>query len=81
MLDFCTKTSGDFFCAPKQFPAICVSIFHSVFAIKIHEENPHTISHKEFQELDFKQAKFRAKKERNVLVEMGILGDFFKRFV
>ena len=34
--------------------------------------------HKEFQEFwIFKQAKFRAKKERNVLVEMGILGDCF----
>ena len=33
--------------------------------------------HKEFQEFwIFKQAKFRAKKERNVLVEMGILGDY-----
>jgi len=54
------------FDSPYNFPA---QNLNSESAIKIH---------KEFQEFwIFKQAKFRAKKERNVLVEMGILGDCF----
>ena len=52
------------------------------FPYSFRNQNPQRKSaihfHKEFQEfLTFKQAKFRAKKERNVLVEMGILGDCF----
>jgi len=52
------------------------------FPYSFRNQNPRLKSaikiHKEFQEFwIFKQAKFRAKKERNVLVEMGILGDCF----
>jgi hypothetical protein len=65
------------FLRAQRFSNICVSIFHS-----FRNQNPRLKSaikiHKEFQEFwTFKQAKFRAKKERNVLVEMGILGDCF----
>jgi hypothetical protein len=56
-LDFGWKFPATFL--PKKFPNICVSIFHTVFAIKIHDQNPRRIS----RILDFKQAKFRAKKK------------------
>ena len=62
----------------KQF----LNILRFDFPYSFRNQNPQRKSaikiHKEFQEFwIFKQAKFRAKKERNVLVEMGILGDCF----
>ena len=62
----------------KQFS----NILRFDFPYSFRNQNPQRKSamhfHKEFQEFwIFKQAKFRAKKERNVLVEMGILGDCF----
>jgi hypothetical protein len=71
------KTSGDFFARPKSF-----QIFAFRFSIQFSQSKStkkiRNKFHKEFQEFwIFKQAKFRAKKERNVLVEMGILGDCF----
>jgi hypothetical protein len=69
------------FCAPKQFPEICVSIFHPVFAIKIHKENPHRFPQRISRIWILYKQNFAQKKKENVLVEMGILGDFFKRFV
>jgi hypothetical protein len=74
---FWLETSGDFFARPKVFKYLRFD-----FPYSFRNQNPRLKSaikiHKEFQEFwTFKQAKFRAKKERNVLVEMGILGDCF----
>jgi hypothetical protein len=74
---FWLETSGDFFARPESFQIFAfrfsTQFSQSKSTIKIRNK-----IHKEFQEFwIFKQAKFRAKKERNVLVEMGILGDCF----
>jgi hypothetical protein len=74
---FWLETSGDFFARPKVSKYLRFD-----FPYSFRNQNPRSKSaikiHKEFQEFwIFKQAKFRAKKERNVLVEMGILGDCF----
>ena len=70
---FWPQTSGDFFARPKSF-----QIFVFRFSTQFSQSKSTIKIHEEFQEFwIFKQAKFRAKKERNVLVEMGILGDCF----
>jgi hypothetical protein len=76
-LDFGWKLPATFFARPKVFKYLRFD-----FPYSFRNQNPRSKSaikiHKEFQEFwTFKQAKFRAKKERNVLVEMGILGDCF----
>jgi hypothetical protein len=73
---FWLETSGDFFARQKVSKYLRFD-----FPYSFRNQNPRKSAikiHKEFQEFwIFKQAKFRAKKERNVLVEMGILGDCF----
>jgi hypothetical protein len=75
-LDFGWKLPATFFARPKVFKYLRFDFpqfSQSKSTIKIRNKNPQRIS----RIWTFKQAIFRAKKERNVLVEMGILGDYF----
>jgi len=67
-LDFGWKFPATFFARPESF-----QIFAFRFSTQFSQSKSTIKIHEEFQEFwIFKQAKFRAKKKRNVLVEMGI---------
>jgi len=63
---FWLEISGDFFCAPRKFPNICVSIFHTVFAIKIHDQNPQSKSTKNFKNFGFLSKQNFAQKKKEM---------------
>ena len=76
------KLPATFFARPKQFPAICVSIFHPVFAIKIHKENPRCISTKNFKNFRFlSKQNFAQKKKEMSWSKWEFQAIGFKRFV